>query len=74
MMFLWFPFLFLIPFAIFWMIRPGVAMGGCGMMHSMNAQTAAQANEDPNEIARKRLARGEITPAEYEEIRRAISN
>lgn len=74
MMFLWFPFLFLIPFAMFWMMRPGTGggMGCCGMSHAGDMQTPSAGGPEPIEIARLRLARGEITTAEFEEIRRAL--
>lgn len=76
MMFLWLPFLFAIPFAIFFMLRPAGAGGGCGMSHSM-AQPTASVTPDPQgpepiQIARTRLARGEISPTEFDEIRRAL--
>ena len=74
MMFLWLPFLFLIPFAMMWMMRSGNGGGmGCGMSHTGPAQTAPAADPDPIEIARRRLARGEIDSAQFEDIRRAIS-
>lgn len=74
MMFLWLPFLFLILFAMFWIMRSGNggAMGGCGMSHAEHNQTPVAGGPDPIEIARQRLARGEITTSEYEEIRRVI--
>ncbi|MBI5232626.1 MAG: SHOCT domain-containing protein [Coriobacteriales bacterium] len=71
MMFLWLPFLFLIPFAILWLARSGGAMGCCSAPHAVNPQSPGGA--DAVEIARQRLARGEITVAEFEEIRRLIS-
>jgi uncharacterized membrane protein len=74
MMFLWLPFLFLIPFAMMRMIRSGNGGGmGCGMSHAGPAQTRPAAGPDPIEIARQRLARGEIDSVQFEEIRRAIS-
>ena len=75
MMFLWLPFLFLIPLAMFWMMRSGNGggMGCCGMNHAGNSQTPSAGGPDPIEIARQRLARGEINSAQFEEIRRAIS-
>jgi uncharacterized membrane protein len=75
MMFLWLPLLFLIPLAMMWMMRSGSSggMGGCGMTHAGNAH-ASTAGDEPNpiEIARQRLARGEITTAQFEEIRRVL--
>jgi uncharacterized membrane protein len=74
MMFLWLPLLFLIPLAMIWMMRSGAGGMGCGGMdHAGNAQTPTAGREDPMEIASTRLARGEITPAEFDQIRRAIS-
>jgi uncharacterized membrane protein len=74
MMFLWLPFLFLIPFAMMWMMRSGNGGGmGCGMSHAGPPQTPPSSGPDPIEIARQRLARGEIDSAQFEEIRRVIS-
>jgi uncharacterized membrane protein len=73
MMFLWLPFLFLIPFAIFWMARSGGDVGCCGMSHTGPTQSQGPSGPDPMDILRQRLARGEITSAEFEEIRRALS-
>ena len=75
MMFLWLPFLFLIPLAMFWMMRSGNAggMGCCGMDHSGTSHAPSVGDPDQIEIARQRLARGEIDSAQFEEIRRAIS-
>lgn len=75
MMFLWLPFLLLIPFAMIWMMRSGNGggMGCCGMDHSSSTHTPSAGGLDPIEIARQRLARGEIDSAQFEEIRRVIS-
>jgi uncharacterized membrane protein len=75
MMFLWLPLLLLIPFAMMWMMRSGNGngMGCCGMDHSANTHARVAGGPDPLEIARQRLARGEIDSAQFEEIRRAIS-
>lgn len=77
MMFLWIPFLLLIPFAMMWMMRSGGgAMGCCGMDHGSGGHTpagpAAPTGQDPLEIARQRLARGEITTAQFEELKRIL--
>jgi uncharacterized membrane protein len=73
MMFLWLPFLFLIPLAMFWMMRSGNGGGmGCGMSHAGPAQTPPTVGPDPMEIARQRLARGEITTSQFDEIRRVL--
>jgi uncharacterized membrane protein len=74
MMFLWFPLVIVIPFVIFRMLRPGTGMMGCGgAAHSAHTQAPTPGGSDPIEIIRQRLARGEITAAEFDEIRRAIS-
>lgn len=68
MMFFW--FLFLIPLA-FWVMRPGAGMG-CGMVHAGHDHSPASNVPEPIEIARLRLARGEITTSEFELIRRTL--
>jgi uncharacterized membrane protein len=73
MMFLWLPLLFLIPFAFVWMVRPESEVARCGPTHPYGHSSAGPADADPMDIARLRLARGEITPTEYEQIRRLIS-
>lgn len=73
MMFLWFPFMFLIPLVILWALRSDEGMAGCGLGHMGHVQPPKADASDPMDIARVRLARGEITTSEYEEIRRAIS-
>ena len=73
MMFLWLPFLFLLPLGVIWMLSTGTAPGCCGMAHSGHATTpGVGAGSDPVDIARLRLAKGEITTAQFEEIRRAL--
>ncbi len=68
MMFLWLPLLLLCPLAMVLMMR----MDGHGMNHSTQGQSHGVTQPDPAGIARQRLARGEITSAEYEEIRRLV--
>ena len=70
MFFLWLPLLLLCPLAMFLMMRSGTGMGGHDMSH---AQMPPVNGPNPIEIARQRLARGEIDSAQFEEIRRAIS-
>ena len=70
MMFLWLPFLFLVPLAMLWMMRSDTDMHVVG--HGGRAVTPTTGGPDPIEIARQRLARGEISTSEYEEIRHAI--
>jgi uncharacterized membrane protein len=70
MMFLWIPLLFLVPVAIVWLMRPELLSGA----HASAPQpAAAPARDEALQIARRRLALGEITPVEFDEIRRAIS-
>jgi len=71
-MLLWIPLLFLIPFGFIWMMRSNaVGDGCCGMNHASTATPqGVSSGAEPMEILRQRLARGEITSAEYEEIRR----
>lgn len=68
MMFLWFPFLFVIPLAILWAVRHDEGAVGC-MNH---VQTPTTSGSDAMETARRRLAKGEITVDEFEVIRRVI--
>jgi uncharacterized membrane protein len=72
MMFLWLPILFLIPLAMMWMMRSGNGMSGRDMSHAARVETPPAGGPDSIEIARQRLARGEISTTEYEEIRHAI--
>lgn len=80
MMFLWIPFLLVIPFAMMWLMRSGNgSMGCCGMDHGSAGHTpappappTAPSTQNPIEIARTRLAKGEITIAEFEEIKRTL--
>lgn len=72
MMFLWLPFLLLIPFGFIWMARSGSGDACCGMSHSGSTSGQGSTGPEPMEILRLRLARGEITSAEFEEIRRAL--
>ena len=71
MMFLWIPFLILIPL-LFWRSRGDAGMTGCCDAHDARSATPPSAGPDPIEIARQRLARGEINTAQFDEIRRAI--
>ncbi|MDO8986916.1 MAG: hypothetical protein Q7V14_01675 [Coriobacteriia bacterium] len=73
MMFFWLPFLILVPIGVFWMLRSGTVPGCCGMDHSGRVTTpGVGAGSEPIDIARLRLARGEITTAQFDEIRRAL--
>jgi len=72
MMFLWLPFVLLIPFAIVWMLRPASGMGCCAPAQVQQRRTPGPTGLEPMDIARQRLARGEITTAQFEEIRRVI--
>lgn len=72
MMFLWIPIAVLIYLVA---TRPGTGGStvGCCAGHAGHAPASAPIGPEPIEIARQRLARGEITTAEFEEIRRAIA-
>lgn len=73
MMFLWLPLLLLLPVGVFWMLRSDAVPGCCGMDHSGHVTPqGAGTGPDPIEIAQLRLARGEITTAQFDEIRRAL--
>jgi uncharacterized membrane protein len=54
------------------MVRPESEAARCSA-DPYRHSTSGPADADPLDIARLRLARGEITPAEYEQIRRLIS-
>ncbi len=70
MMFIW--LIVLIPLVIYLIAAPGEGWGCREMPHAAPAQGTVPAHEDPVAIVRRRLARGEITSAEYEEIRRRL--
>lgn len=76
MMFFWFPFLLLVPLFIFWAVRPA----GCGWRHDAYHHgtyvgTYGQPQgPDALDVARLRLARGEISVAEFEEIKRVLGS
>ncbi|HEX9093449.1 MAG TPA: SHOCT domain-containing protein [Coriobacteriia bacterium] len=72
MMLLWIPFLILIPFAIVWVLRPENGMTGGSPASTSHASAPGSGGPEPLEIARLRLARGEITPAEFDVIRRVL--
>jgi uncharacterized membrane protein len=78
MMFLWLPFVFFLFFVPWMLFRPArYGYGpGCGMHHAMDPSmhgTPMSAGSDPVQIVRERLARGEITPEEYEAILRKLA-
>ncbi|MBU4555941.1 MAG: SHOCT domain-containing protein [Actinobacteria bacterium] len=73
MFFLWLPLLLLCPLAMFLMMRSGTGMGTHDRSHAGHAPVPLANGADPIEIARQRLARGEIDSTQFEEIRRAIS-
>lgn len=65
MMFLWLPLLVLVPLLFVWTIRPEAITAG----HATPVHTG---RDDAFEIVRQRLARGEITVAQYEEMLRTL--
>ena len=71
MMFFWFFPLLLVPFVVIMLVRHG-AGAGCGMHAHTGVTPQGHPGVDPVEIVRERLARGEITPAQYEELRRTL--
>ena len=69
MWFFWIPVL-LLGFLFFRReVGPGV---GC-MAHTAHDSGAAQATNGPVDVLRQRLARGEITPEEYEKVLSRLS-
>lgn len=72
MMFFWLPLLFLIPVLLLWPDRSTPAERVGGIAHAQNLGGSVPPSEDTNQILRRRLARGEITVAEFEEVRRLI--
>lgn len=73
MMFFWLPLLFVVPFALFHLFRREAGVGCCGMTHDANyTQVPGPQGSQPIEIARLRLARGEITVEEFETIKRVL--
>jgi uncharacterized membrane protein len=70
MWFFWLPLLF-VPFGLLVLLKHG-AYAGCRGAHAVYRQPAEAGRVDPVEIVRQRLARGEITPEQYEEIRRTL--
>jgi uncharacterized membrane protein len=71
MMFLWIPLL-LVPFGIVWLLRRDGDPAGCGVSHASHTGATMPGGSDPLDIARVRLARGEITVGQFDEIRRAL--
>lgn len=73
MMFLWLPLLFLIPTALVWLASSNAQAGACrGGSHAMPARPRGATQFDPIDIARQRLARGEVNTPEFEDIRRVL--
>jgi uncharacterized membrane protein len=68
MWFFWFPLVFV----LVWAFRRAEGPGYCGMSHTEGHVQSPNGQADPVEIVRQRLARGEITPEQYAEIRRAL--
>jgi uncharacterized membrane protein len=73
MMFLWLPLMFLIPLAVLWTMRSGSAVGYCGVSPATSVPASSPDGNNPMGVARQRFARGEITSAQFGEIRRLLS-
>jgi uncharacterized membrane protein len=73
MLLFWLPLLLLCPLAMYLMMRFGTGMGHHDMSQAGPEQAPLVTRPDPIEIARQRLARGEITTSEFDEIRRVLS-
>jgi uncharacterized membrane protein len=70
MMLLWLPLLLLVPLLFVWLLRAGL------LDSSLTRHVPQGSNGAPDgalEIARQRLARGEIDSAGFEEIRRTLA-
>jgi uncharacterized membrane protein len=65
MMLMWFPLLVLVPLAVVWAVRPEALEGRAD-------RGSPSGHGEAREIARQRLARGDITPAQHSEIMAAI--
>lgn len=73
MMFFWLPVLILLPVGILWMLRSGTTSERYDMNRGGRETTpGAGPAADPVDIVRIRLARGEITTTQFEEIRGAL--
>lgn len=72
MMLLWIPLVLLIPFGIVWFMRRDGDLSCCGVTHASHTGTPTPGGSDPLEIARVRLAKGEITVEQFDEIRRVL--
>ncbi len=72
MMILWIPFLILTPFAIVWLLHGEISPGHGAPTRVMYDPAHGPGRQEAMEIARLRLARGDITPDEFGVIRRAI--
>jgi len=53
----------------FWLL---IIVGLVYLFYNSLGPRAYRTREDPLEVARSRLARGEITPEEFEEIRKTL--
>lgn len=69
MMFLWIPLLVLVAWGFGWLIRRDADPACCTPSHG---HVRPSEQTDPLGLARTRLAKGEITVAQYDEIRRAL--
>lgn len=74
MMFLWLPLLFAIPLVVIFMLRPAGSGGPSHAGTGFAAPTAPPVVPRPDamDIARLRLARGEISSAEFDHVRQVL--
>jgi uncharacterized membrane protein len=71
MMFLWLPIVIVVPLALIWMATPNAGVDWATRGARAHAQSAS--GPDATDTARQCLARGQITSAEFEEIRRVLA-
>lgn len=79
MMFLWIPMLLIVLFLLLWGSRGGSSKASCCEAHNghehatVGTPRPSSDGPSPIEIARLRLARGEITPEQFEGISKTLS-
>jgi uncharacterized membrane protein len=72
MMLLWIPLMLVVPFVILLAARSWAGIGCCGIGQTALVPRSSPSGDDPMGIVRQRLARGEISLAEFEEIQRLL--